>query len=167
MLRHRIKRAFRTLGVITTSCGIVGFAIPLGAAPAPTAPAAQDVNGSPGVVAEIVQCNRDSGVLSIRMRLRNTGGEDAKLLLISRNNYDNYYVVAGDKKYLVLRDKEGTPLATQRNVSDGYGGAVEVTIPKGGSYVWYAKYPAPPVDVKKIDYYTPLTVPFERIPITD
>jgi len=52
---------------------------PLRIAPAAaqTGPAAlseaQDVNGATGVVAEIVQCKRDSGVLSIRLRLRNTG----------------------------------------------------------------------------------------------
>ena len=127
---------------------------------------AQDVNGAAGVVAEIVQSKRDSGVLSIRMRLRNTGAADATLNLISKANYDQYYVTAGSKKYFVLRDSEQTPLANPIN-TDGFTGAVHITIPKGGTFTWFAKYPAPPAEVKKINYYTPITTPFEDIPITD
>ena len=137
-------------------------------AAAQTAPAAlseaQDVNGVAGVVAEIVQCKRDGGVLSIRMRLRNTGDAKAEVkVLASGDWYDRYYVTAGSKKYFVLRDSEKTPLA---NPPTSYG-ALGVEIAKGGTFVWYAKYPAPPAEVKKINYYTPITTPFEDIPITD
>jgi hypothetical protein len=139
-------------------------------AAAQTAPAAlseaQDVDGVVGVVAEIVQSKRDSGVLSIRMRLRNTGAADVTLNLISKGNYDQYYVTAGSKKYFVLRDSEKTPLANPIN-TDGFTGAVHVTIPKAGTFTWFAKYPAPPAEVKKINYYTPITTPFEDVPITD
>jgi hypothetical protein len=133
---------------------------------AQTAPAAlseaQDVNGAAGVVAEIVQCKRDSGVLSIRMRLRNTGAEAQSLRLISGDNYDQYYITAGTRKYFVLRDSEKTPLANPETY-----GNVDANISKGGTFIWYAKYPAPPADVKKINYYTPITIPFEDIPIAD
>ena len=137
-------------------------------AAAQTAPAAlseaQDVNGATGVVAEMVQCKRDSGVLSIRMRLRNTGDAAVEVkVLASGDWYDRYYVTAGSKKYFVLRDSEKTPLA---NPPTSYG-ALSVEISKGGTYIWFAKYPAPPADVKKINYYTPITPPFEDIPITD
>jgi hypothetical protein len=138
-------------------------------AAAQTAPGAlseaQDVNGVAGVVAEIMQCKRDSGVLSIRMRLRNTGDADVSLRVINRANYDQYYVTAGSKKYFILRDSEKTPLANPINTNDGV--SVGVTIPKGGTFTWFAKYQAPPADVKKVNYYTPITIPFEDIPITD
>ncbi len=135
-------------------------------AAAQTAPLseAQDVNGAVGVVAEMMQCKRDSGVLSIRMRLRNTGDAAVEVkVLASGDWYDRYYVTAGSKKYFVLRDSEKTPLA---NPPISYG-ALSVEILKGGTYIWFAKYPAPPADVKKINYYTPITPPFEDIPITD
>jgi hypothetical protein len=77
--------------------------------------------------------------------------------------YDRYYVTAGSKKYFVLRDSEKTPLA---NPPTSYG-ALSVEIPKGGTYIWYAKYQAPPAEVKKINYYTPISPPFEDISITD
>ena len=80
-------------------------------AAAQTAPSAiseaQDVNDAAGVVAEIVQCKRDSaGVLSIRMRFRNTGNAEVTLGVIKGANYDQYYVTGGNKKYFVLRDSE-------------------------------------------------------------
>lgn len=124
----------------------------------------QDVNGAPGVVAEIVQCKREGGVLSIRMRLRNTGSEKSYLKMVHGGSYDGYYLVAGNKKYFILRDSEKTPLANPTNT---FGKDVETTIPTGGSFVWYAKYPAPPNEVKKITYYTPITPPFEEIPVSE
>jgi hypothetical protein len=130
---------------------------------------AMDVNGATGVVAEIMQCKREGGVLSIRMRLRNTGSEDTSVTLVGGGNYDQYYVTAGGRKYLVLRDAEKMPLASPINHRAGepaFAGVV-ANLPKGGSYTWYAKYPAPPIDVKKIIYYTPITVPFEDIPVSD
>jgi hypothetical protein len=137
-------------------------------AAAQTAPAAlseaQDVNGAVGVVAEIVQCKRDSGVLSMRMRLRNTSDAAVGVTLLANGDwYDRYYVTAGSKKYFVLRDSEKTPLA---NPPTSYG-ALSVEIPKGGSYVWYAKYQAPPAEIKKVNYYTPVSAPFEDVPISD
>ena len=170
MLGRWPMRALCATAVIAASCALIGIVMVFGAAPAvaQATPAAisdaQDVNGVAGVVAEIVQCKRDSGVLSIRMRLRNTGDDQVNVSLIHLGNYDQYYFTAGSKKYFVLRDSEKTPLATQINASDS---SVVVTIAKGGSYVWYAKYPAPPDDQKKINYYTPLTPPVEDIPIAD
>jgi hypothetical protein len=124
---------------------------------------AQDVNGASGVVAEIVQCKRGDGMLSIRMRLRNTGDSDVKDFHLVANNYDQFYLLAQSKKYFVLRDTDRTPLATPYNSNSD----VYVTIPKGGSYTWYAKYPAPPDAVKKVSFYTPVTAPFEDIAISD
>ena len=124
----------------------------------------QDVNGASGLVAQIVQCKRAGGVLSIRMRLRNTGSEKSYLKLVHGGNYDGYYLVAGKKKYFVLRDSEKTPLA---NPTNNFSKDVETTIQKGGSFVWYAKYPAPPNEVKKITYYTPITAPFEDVPVSE
>jgi len=122
----------------------------------------QDTNVS-GVVAELVECKRQDGQLSIKMRLVNTGDKEASVYAISARNFDAYYVTAANKKYFILRDSEKTPLAVQ---ADG-GGYVIASIPKGGAWTWWAKYPAPPADVKKLSYYTPLTPPFDNVPIKD
>ena len=122
----------------------------------------QDTNFG-GIVGEITQCKRKDGVLTIKLRLRNSSGKDAKLELIDGRNFDSYYVTAKDKKYFVLRDTEGTPLTPQ---ADGFG-KLSVKIAKDGSYTWWAKYPAPPAEVSSVTSYTPLAAPFEDLPVTD
>ena len=72
----------------------------------------QDTNTA-GVVAELTECKRSEGVLTVKVRLRNTTGSDESLWLIKpgESNHDAYYVVAAGKKYLVLRDSDKEPLA--------------------------------------------------------
>ena len=122
----------------------------------------QDTNFS-GIVGEITQAKRKDGVLTIKLRLRNGSGKEAKVKLINGRDFDSYYVTAGDKKYFVLRDTEDTPLMPP--VAGN--GILQVEIEKDGAYTWWAKYPAPPTEVTSVTYYTPLAAPFEDIPITD
>jgi len=140
------------------------LAIPFLAAPAwAQAPIqSQDTNIS-GLVAEITECKRADGVLSVRMRLKNTTDKKIDVQLIRQRNYDDYYLTAGSKKYFVLRDSEKTPLAPRADGSGYFSTGIE----KGGTFVWWAKFPAPPADVKKVSYFTPLAPPFDNIPITD
>jgi len=140
------------------------------AAPKPQAAAAKPVEplqvqetNVAGVVAEFVECKRKEGVLTLKIRFRNTSTQDVSFTVIDGRNYDDYYVTAESKKYFVLRDEEKTPLAV---AADPFGTA-RASIRKGGVWIWWAKYPAPPPEVTKINYFTPLTVPFEDIPITD
>jgi hypothetical protein len=118
-----------------------------------------------GISAELIECKREDGVLTIRLRLRNTADKKVRLDLIGGfgPKYDDYYVTAGNKKYFILRDSEQQALATQTNV----GINVVVDLDRGDTYVWWAKYPAPPAEVKKVSYYTPLAPPFENVPIKD
>jgi hypothetical protein len=122
----------------------------------------QDTNEA-GVVAELIECKRADGVLTIRVVLRNTTDELAELHAIQNRNFDSWYATAQNKKYFILRDSEKTPLAPQADGS----GSVRPRIAKGGSWTWWAKYPAPPGEVKKISYFTPLTAPFDDVPIAD
>ena len=144
-----------------TSLGLIAMSLLTLPAIAQTAKS-QDTNIS-GVVAEITECSRADGVLTIRLRLRNTTDNKARVSLISGRNYDAYYVTAANKKYFVLRDSEKTPLTL---TADGFGN-VTADIEKGASYVWWAKFPAPPADVKKVSLFTPIAPPFDNIPITD
>jgi hypothetical protein len=74
------------------------------------------------------------------------------------NGSDSFYVMSNRKKYLFFRDSEGVPLAKQ---------AGGVSIPPRQTWTWWANYPAPPDEVKKVDFITPLTLPFEDLPIED
>jgi hypothetical protein len=123
----------------------------------------QDTNVG-GLVADITQCKRKDGVLTIKVRVRNTSSEKVNIYFTDGPAaYDQYYLTAGDKKYFVLRDTEDKPLATNEN-GQGY---TNIDIEKDGSYTWWAKYPAPPAEVTSVTFYTSFAPPFEDVPITD
>ena len=132
----------------------------LSAQPAPIQ--TQETNQT-GIVADLVECKRSEGVLSIKVRFRNTGDAKVSVPVIKGRNYDDYYVTAGGKKFFVLRDTEKVPLAAP---SDGFGN-LSANLEKGQGTLWWAKYPAPPAEVRKVSYFTPLGPPFEDVPITD
>ena len=121
-----------------------------------------DVNHA-DVVAEVTECKRSDGTLTLKIRLKNTGANDTSFYIVGGNGYDKHYLTAGKKKYLMMRDAEKKPLAPS---ADGAGN-VYVSIKKGGVWTWWAKFPAPPAEVKKIEYYWPLGTPIEDIPCAD
>ena len=123
----------------------------------------QDLN-TPGFTADIMEAKRSDGVLSIKMRLRNTGAKAAEVKIYAHAKTEAFYVQAEGKKYLVLTDTEQAALATP---ADSYDGTLSPSIAPGASYTWWAKYPAPPADIKKFSFYWPLGAPFDDVPITD
>jgi hypothetical protein len=79
-------------------------------------------------------------------------------------NMDAFYVTAGNKKYFMLKDTDGAVLAPAAN---GWRGSLNADLDKDQQYTWWAKFPAPPADVKKITLMTAMAPPFEDIPVTD
>ena len=148
------------------------------AAPQPNAPApnssaavspdiiqSQDTN-TPGVVGELIQCSRSDGVLSVKIRFHNTTGTPVNFYVLGTNiSYDRFYLAAASKKYFILKDSDGTELAPGGDYSCGMPGVCE-KLAAGQSNTWWAKFPAPSADVMKLDLFTPVTPPFEGIPIT-
>jgi len=117
-----------------------------------------------GVTAEISEAVRKEGVLTVKMRLRNTGSAVAKVLISNDfRDVDKYYAVAGSTKFLILKDSQKYPLMVQL----GNNGELTQEIKPGGTFLFWAKYPAPPADVRKFTLYTPLTPPIEDVPISD
>lgn len=151
-----------SVGFVDVSSFQAARSAPVSAAQVAAPLKTQETNAA-GIVAEFIECRRSEGVLTVRVRLRNTGTASVDVDLVSARNYDAFYVTGEAKKYLVLRDSEGTPLAVAAN---SFGG-VTASIARGGTFTWWAKYPAPPASVKKINYMTPFMAPFEDIPISD
>jgi hypothetical protein len=119
----------------------------------------QDTNVD-GVVAEITQAQRKDGVLTIRLRVRNTSDSVKEIRFPSGSGeFDRYYVVAGNRKYLILRDSKGVSIA-----SPDMG---QTQLQKGGGYTWWAKFPAPPASETKFGFFTAIAPPFEDVPISD
>jgi hypothetical protein len=125
----------------------------------------QDANLD-GVVAELTQCQRSEGVLTIKVRFRNNADKERHLVFTHWNaaGSDNpkFYVTAGNKKYFLLADSDGTVLSINST-----GNGFEASLDPGKTLIWWGKYPAPPADVKKINFMMPVTTPFDAVPITD
>lgn len=133
----------------------------------PTLPSPQDTNIH-GISAQITKCNRAKGVLTIDIQFINQRENAYKIRFVDGSNYDQYSLVASGKRYLILLDADKVPMATPLN----YGcypkcQVLDVKIEAGGSYTFWAMYPAPPADVKSITFYTPFTRPFDDVPIAD
>ena len=126
----------------------------------------QDTSTS-GVTGELIQCRRSGGVLSVKIRFHNTTGAGISFYALGPNtSYDKYYLAAANKKYFILKDTDGTYLAPGFNWDCGMSGVCEKLGP-GQSITWWAKFPAPSADVTKLDLFTPVTPPFEDVPIAD
>jgi hypothetical protein len=155
----------------TRACAVfsLGLAAFIGSAPViaqsgkatPPVIQSQDTNVT-GVVAELTECKRKDGVLTVKVRLHNTSSAKVDFKVIEGRNYAKFYVTAENKKYFILTDSEKAPLTTQ---ADMFGG-LDASITPGGSYQWWAKYPAPPPSVKTLTLYTPWTPSFDDVPIT-
>jgi hypothetical protein len=122
----------------------------------------QDLN-APGFVGELTEARRSEGVLSLKIRLKNTGAKAERIPIYKNRNATAFYVQAESKKYFMLTDTEKVPLTA---AWDGMG-SLSPEVAPGASYTWWAKYPAPPAGVKKLSFYWPLGAPFDDVPITD
>src|SRR5438132_11918333 len=99
----------------------------------------QDTNVA-GITADLIEAKRSDGVLSIKLRLKNTG---AKVSGVTFTGYelsiDRFYVQAEGKKYFVLRDSEKVPLANA---------TPHIAVAPGATNTWWAKFPAPAANIK-------------------
>jgi hypothetical protein len=118
-----------------------------------------------GVVAEVIESFRKGDMLTVRVRLRNTGTQPAKISLAGGgvSYHTANYIVAGDTRYDIMRDTKGNVLATPR---DG-GGWLEPTIRPKGTFAWWANYPAPPAAQKSYTLYLKVGPPIDGVPIID
>ena len=138
---------------------IPGATLPSPAAAQTKAIQSQDTNVD-GLVAEITQAQRKDGVLTIRLRVRNTSDSDKQIRFPSGSGeFDKYYIVAGNRKYLILRDSKGETIATPDKG--------QTYIQKGEAFTWWAKFPAPPASEKKFGFFTSIAPPFDDVPISD
>jgi len=112
-----------------------------------------------GIAADLTECKRKEGVLSVKVQFRNTSDAPVNVTIDTHHgDYSGFYVTAADKKYFILKDTEKEPLAPKY---------ISSTVEKGGKLLWWAKFPAPPAEVKKINLVIPKVLPFEDVPITD
>jgi hypothetical protein len=153
----------RTAMAIVAGAAMVVAGIAMAQAPEKKPLQVQETNFE-GVTAEVTEVTRKEGVLTVKVRFRNTGAKPTRIYLLNNgSDVDKFYAVAGTTKMMPLRDSQKVPLMTP---ADG-GGSVGVDIKPGGSYLFWSKYPAPPASAKKVTFMTPHAAPFEDLPITE
>lgn len=113
--------------------------------------------------AQVVEASRANGVLTLRVRFQRAPGADGHdpVYYGSPASWkDNIYVTAGDKKYFLLADTEGDPLA-----SDDLTLRLDEDIPVAAT--WFGKFPAPGPEIGAISLVLPEVEPLDNIPVSD
>jgi hypothetical protein len=97
--------------------------------------------------AQVVEATRHGEILTIKVRfkgLTNSINNDPLYLNVDKSDIEkSFYILVGNKKYLLLTDTRNVPLTTPSVVLNSREGATYV-----GS--WYGSFPAPPADVKEV-----------------
>jgi hypothetical protein len=146
----------------------LGLAVPLRAAPIGSA----ETNMA-GIRLDLVSLERKGAVLTVKWAIHNTNTDAAKGKQQVKFGYlgpkSRTYLVDEESgtKYYVLADKEGKSVASQHEYlgSDVYG--VVEGVEAGGTRRYWAKFPAPPPEVKTLTVFFDETEPFESAPITE
>ena len=135
---------------------------PVSTAPSAGALATQETNWK-GIVAEVTEFRRKGNTLTAKVRLTNRGSEESKAEIV----YKEAYLIdtAGGKKYEVLKDEKGTPIAS---LTQGWNDRwYDSHLKPGDSQLIWMKFPAPPPETKAITLQIPNTPPFEDVTIQD
>jgi hypothetical protein len=116
-----------------------------------------------GISVELLSVTRGDGdTLTIKFKYNNSGSKAANISQLGQFSHDNvadhvYYVDPGNKKkYLVIKDTQGKPIASNMRYLE---------LEAGASRTGWVKVPAPPTPVSKITVYLPGAPPFESVSI--
>lgn len=126
-------------------------------------PLATGITNSGAAEAQVIEATRKGDILTIKIRFAPLVPDKMESIYaqITEKDYENsFYVLAGDKKYLLLRDSQDTPLASPqlsiRNTKDS---------PVSGT--WYGRFPAPPKDITEVSLTIHGVETIDAIPIAD
>lgn len=121
-----------------------------------------------GTRVEVIELKRDgAGTVTLKFVLYNDGGTEPvhfnTRMFGDQNVHADYGSIGGvhlidaanRKKYLVVRDSDQNCVCS-RNVE---------SIGPGGKALLWAKFPAPPVDVKTVSVMIPHFIPMDGVPI--
>lgn len=114
-----------------------------------------------GVRIEITELSRSSGeTVTLKFRLINDSGENASPYgLMETSDVGNVHLLdaAGRKKYLAITDSDGKCVCS---------GGLTTQLDPGKSINLWARFPAPPVEVKEVSVVFPHFIPTDA-PIAD
>ncbi len=159
--------AAATVCAFTSILAIAGFSHAASAQAqtesASTVPLAAGLTNGGIAEAQVIEAVRHDDILTIKLRFKPLVADKLERVYdsISENDYENsFYVLAGNKKHLLLRDSNDQPLTnpylTIKTAKDS---------PTAGS--WHGRFPAPPKDVQEVSLTIPGVETLDAIKITD
>lgn len=140
--------------------GQAAFAQTPADSPAPLATGMTETGTAEGQVVEAV---RSGDILSIKVRFKPVVQSKTEMVYssISQNDIENsFYVIAGKKKYQLLKDSNDKPLTNPKLVL-----RTSKDSPIAGA--WQGKFPAPPKEITEVSLTIPAVETFDGIKITD
>ena len=111
----------------------------------------------PGITAELIQCKRKKGILTVKVRLKNISSKRVHIRWPNVNNTIYLLDETNLKKYFPLKDVIGNCIC---NTVNSY-------IEPNMSRTFWFKFPAPPKKVEEISIIIPLSAPFEDVHINN
>lgn len=139
------------------------------AAPLAAVPIGKAESNTPGVTVELVSVERKASVLTVKWSIHNANAERQQIKFGYFGPKARTYLVDEESgtKYFVLTDREQKSVASQHEYlgSDVYG--VSEQVESGGTRRYWAKFPAPPPEVKVLTVFFDGIEPFESVPITE
>lgn len=146
---------------------VVATLLTAGAAGAAT-PIASVESNVEGVTIDLMTLERKGNVLSLKWAVRNSGEKTGDLNFQLTGQEVTTYLVDEENgtKYFVLTDKEGKAVASEHEYTGSSYGIAERLSP-GESQRYWAKFPAPPAEVKSITVMFTKADPLEDVAITD
>lgn len=126
-------------------------------------PLATGITNTGSAEAQVTEAVRNGDILTIKVRFAPIVPDKLESIYtrITEEDYENsFYVLAGDKKYLLLRDSEDTPLASPRlSIQNSKDSPVSGT--------WYGRFPAPPKDITEVSLTIRGVETIDAIPLAD
>lgn len=128
-----------------------------------SAPLATGLTDGGAAEAQVVEAVRAGDILTIKLRFKPLAADKLERIYdsISESAYENsFYVLAGNKKYLLLTDSNDKPLTNPSLVIK-----TKKDSPIAGS--WHGRFPAPPKDVTEVSLTIPGVETLDAIKIAD
>jgi hypothetical protein len=135
---------------------------------ASTQPLASAPTNWDGVELALMAVERKGNVLTVKWAVTN-GGDGRTSVRFGLTAKATSYLVDEENgtKYYVLTDQDGNALASEHDYIDGNTWGVTDNLEPGATARYWAKFPAPPPEVKTLTVLFDQTEPFEEVPITD
>lgn len=112
---------------------------------------------------QVVEAVRSGDILTLKIRFKPLVPNKTEMVYsqITQEDYENsFYVIAGNKKHLLLKDSNDKPLTNSKLMLRASKDA-----PIAGA--WQGKFPAPPKDITEVSLTIPGVETFDAIKITD